>query len=204
MGDGAVARGAGRLMEPPSRFDDLRRLMIVDDDAALLRSLSTALSSDNLELRCCASTREARAMLDGWAPEVIVLDVVLDDGDAYDVLAHLQSLDTAPAVVAISGAATAPQAFRLAQLGVGGFLTKPFSISELRHEVDGVLSAPPRLEERLRQSVGRVPLRDVENRVRTTMVREAMAQAGGGRKGAARLLRISRQMLQHILRKADD
>jgi hypothetical protein len=43
-------------------------------------------------------------------------------------------------------------------------------------------------------------IHDVEELARGTMVREALARSQGSRTGAARLLRVSRQLLQHILR----
>jgi two-component system, response regulator RegA len=50
------------------------------------------------------------------------------------------------------------------------------------------------------RDVGRVPLHELEAEVRHAMLGEAIARAEGSRRGAARLLSVSRQLMQHMLR----
>lgn len=52
----------------------------------------------------------------------------------------------------------------------------------------------------LRATVGARPLAEVEQAARRVMVMEALARTGGSKTAAAKLLQISRQLLQHILR----
>lgn len=61
------------------------------------------------------------------------------------------------------------------------------------------LSRPPDLLPALRASAGQMPLHSLESFVRDTLVDEALAKSQGSVRGAAKLLRISRQLLQHIL-----
>lgn len=56
------------------------------------------------------------------------------------------------------------------------------------------------LLEMLRTAVGQIGVRDLEGLVRSTMVAEAIGRTGGNRRAAARLLGVSRQHLQHMLR----
>ena len=63
------------------------------------------------------------------------------------------------------------------------------------------LAEPPDLTPYVRASVGIVPLQHIEEHVRHTMLQEALARSGGNRRGAARMLKVSRQLLQHMLRK---
>jgi DNA-binding NtrC family response regulator len=52
----------------------------------------------------------------------------------------------------------------------------------------------------VREGVGQMGVREAELVVRRTMVAEALARSGGNRRAAARMLGVSRQHLQHILR----
>lgn len=177
------------------------RALVVDDDATLLRALASALEGEVGELRCSRDVMGVRRLLDVWLPDLLLLDVKLPDGDAFDVLEAVRAHPPTPLVVAMSGAATQVEAFHLAQVGVRGYLPKPFTVEELRRVLVPARTEPPELAPQLRQTVGRRPLHEVEQDVRDTLVSEALARTGGSRKGAARLLGISRQLLQHILRR---
>lgn len=178
----------------------IERVLVVEDDAALAAALVAAFSGRAREIRCASSPVAVRAILTTFQPDLLVLDVVLEEGNAFDVLEAVATLDTAPTVIGVSGSASPDETFRLAQLGVLSFLPKPFTAEELEVAVARALSRPPDLRPLLRVSVGRRPMRDVEDEVRRTMVDEALGRAAGSRRKAAGLLSMSRQLLQHILR----
>lgn len=182
----------------------VRSILLVDDDAALRNTLRAALAPLVDEVRACGSVEEAGAALADWLPDLALVDVVLPDGTGRDVLAALADREPQPLVVAMSGAAAPAQAFDLAQWGVHAWLDKPFTLAELDAAVERARREPPDLHPHLRDMVGRRPLTDVEAEVRDTMVREALARARHSRRGAARLLGVSRQFLQHILRRDRD
>ncbi len=177
------------------------RWLVVEDDARLRRALGEALEVRGVEVVACASVAEAyRALADG-ALQGIIADVTLPDGSAVDVVERAMACAVAPAIVAISGSASPAVSFRLAQMGVRSFLAKPLRLEELDRAIDDALARPPDLRPQVRAAVGRTSIQDVEEQVRTIMVDEALARAGGSRRKAAQLLNISRQLLQHILRR---
>jgi DNA-binding NtrC family response regulator len=131
----------------------------------------------------------------------LVLDVVLPDGRAVDLLDALEDVSPAPCVVAISGAAGPEESFELAARGVRAYIKKPLNLEELEAGVKRALSEPPDLAPHVKSAVGRAPVHEVEQLVRDTMVHEALARGKGNRRRASHVLGISRQLLQHILRK---
>ncbi len=175
-------------------------LMVVDDDQSLLEALMVPLGAIVGQVRCCGDVATVAPLLDRAIPDVMVLDVALADGDAFDVLDLLDRSEAMPHVIAISGMATPAESFRLAQRGVRGYLTKPFTVAALCRAIERVVSEPAEFRATLRCLVGQRALRDVERDVRTTMVDEALGRSAGTRKGAARLLQVSRQLVQHIVR----
>jgi two-component system, response regulator RegA len=179
--------------------DRLARVLVVEDDPSLMRSLQGALAARCLELRACTTVAEARGAA-GWRADLVICDVVLPDGDAFDVLDALAGAP-APPVVAISGEAGPDQSFELSQRGVRAFLAKPFSLDGLDRAIDRALATAPELAPIARQVVGKRGLHEVEDELREVMIDQAMAQSGGSRRAAARLLGISRQLLQHALRR---
>jgi DNA-binding response OmpR family regulator len=178
----------------------------VEDDRALCRALAAALEVLGFEHRLCRSLRDARDQLThlegGWKPDLVLLDVVLPDGTALDFLRAFSPEAPLPVIVAMSGSAEPAQAFELATLGVRRFLPKPVELERLGAVLSAACDDAPPIRAHVKALVGARALSDVEEEVRTTMVAEAVARAGSVR-GAARLLDVSRQLLQHILRRAE-
>lgn len=145
----------------------------------------------------------ARRVIAGDPPSVVILDVALPDGDSLSLLPLLRVARPQPPVIAMSGSASPDQGFRLAEAGVRAFLPKPIDLTSLEAAWNRALSRAPDLTPHLRAQVGSVPLHDLEEQVRHTVVEEALARTTGSVRGAARLLGISRQLLQQILRKWD-
>ena len=178
----------------------IQRLLIVEDCRGEAEALRLALADHAEVIEVAASAADARRQLEQACPEVMVLDFKLEDGNALDVLTAAACLPWTPTTIAISGEAGPDHTFELARLGVRAFLAKPFDTAALEAAIDRARAEPPDLGPHLRQTVGRRPVRDVEQAVRETMVGEALGRAAGSRRKAASLLSISRQLLQHILR----
>ena len=172
----------------------------MEDNAALRGALSHALEQRFERVETCAGVEQALAILRSFQPDVVLIDVELSDGSAVDVLRVAAVQSPVPAFVAMSGVAGPEHAFELAQLGVRSYLRKPIHIEQVEVALADALHSRPDVVPHLRAAVGRVPLRELEQLVRETMVSEAMAKTHGSRRGAARLLDVSRQLLQHMLR----
>ena len=179
----------------------LDTLLIVEDAAPLGASLSDALRPCAREIGWVSTAQAAIAAMRDAIPDLIVLDVALPDGSAFDVLDAMATLPRAPAVVAMSGTADPAQSFMLALRGVRQFVSKPFSKEQLLAAITEALKTPPDLVPLVRQTVGMRGLHEVEEELRSTMLSEALARACASRRGAAQLLSVSRQLLQHMLRK---
>lgn len=176
-----------------------RHLLLVEDSKRLASVLEDALRSRAERITHVTTLAAARQVLRDEPPDAVLLDVSLPDGTSDSLLADLQAVEPLPHVIAISGNATAEQAFRLASGGVRAFIPKPLDLARLEAVWTQTLARPPDLVHALRASAGQVPLHQLEGVVRNTLVDEALAKSRGSVRGAAKLLRISRQLLQHIL-----
>lgn len=179
------------------------RALVVEDDADLGAALCSWLAG-RAETEHVASVSAARALIPAFCPALVLLDVHLPDGSALDVLAELEQLSPRPVVIAITGAAGPAESFALARRGVRAFAEKPLALPQLEELIDQTLAEIPSLEPVVRDLVGRMPAQEVEESVRRVLVEEALSRADGSRRGAARLLSVSRQLLQHWLRKLGD
>lgn len=181
--------------------DERRLALVVEDDERLRPVLVEALEALGFEVNQAGSVGAATSLLEARVPDLLLLDVALPDGRALDLLTVVERVSPRPSIVAVSGAAGPDESFRLAERGVRAYLVKPIQLEELARAVERALSEPPDLAPHLRSAVGRVPIKEVEATVRSTMVEEALGRGKGSRRAAARVLGISRQLLQHILRR---
>jgi len=178
----------------------IRRALVVEDDDALRTALLRIIFRTGVDTFEARSAEKASELIREERPDLIIVDVRLENSTAFELLEVARDLVPAPLVIAISGKASPDEAFRLGQLGVRAYLSKPFSTKALREAVYSGLSDGPDLEPVLAASVGRVPLREVQSEVRRVMVREALARADGNRSAAARLLDVTRQAIQQSIR----
>lgn len=179
----------------------VERVFVIEDDLALCRTLSRALEGRFETVRTAHSVAGAVVLFDEQLPDLLIMDVELPDGSAVDVMREVMRRDAVPLAIAMSGQATPTQGFELAQLGVRTYLTKPLTLASLERAIDEVISKPVELGPHIRTIVGQASIHEVEAEVRGTMLREAIGRSGGNRRGAARLLQISRQLIQHMLRR---
>jgi DNA-binding NtrC family response regulator len=177
----------------------LQCVLIVEDNDALRAAMAGMLRDRGAEVIEASTTAAAIASMRERIPDLVIADVCLPDGSALNVFEETQRLAPEPMKIGISGQASAEQAFELARVGVRAYLAKPFSLQQLRDEIERVRSEPPHIEPMVRAAVGLMPLREVTSRVRNAMIDEALARSQGSRSGAARLLEVSRQAIQQAL-----
>jgi two-component system response regulator RegA len=181
----------------------LKRLLIVEDNDALRRALELTLAGHASEVRVTATVEAAGLAIREWHPDAVVLDFSLPDGDAFDLLRIIARTEPMPTLVAMSGMADTGETFRLAQMGVRAFVAKPLEPDAIERALELARATAPDLTPMVRAAVGHVGVHTVEKQVRVTMVTEALARARGSRSGAAKLLAVSRQVLQHFLKKCE-
>jgi DNA-binding NtrC family response regulator len=150
------------------------------------------------EVHVATSIDEARALLAQTLPELAVLDLDLDEEAAFELLSGHRG--HTPAWIVVGDHAEPVQAFRLGQLGVRSYLPKPLDTALLERELHAALERAPDLTPHLRAVVGHLPVHEIERMARKTMMTEALARSRGSKTGAAKLLCVSRQLLQHMVR----
>ena len=102
-----------------------RRVLVVDDDAAIRELVATLLADEGWTVRTAADGLVALAAVDAWSPNLIVCDVEMPRLDGLGLLARLRRRgDGTPFVVVSAGAAVS------ASPGVW-FVAKPFDLDDL-------------------------------------------------------------------------
>ncbi len=135
----------------------MAHLLIVDDDANTLASLSRAFRLAGHEATVCDNAARALELAKSQPFDLMMSDVVMPGKDGLALLEDLRAAGIALPVVMISGQANIEMAVRATRLGAIDFLEKPLSTDKLLLTVDNVLKLK-RLEEEnrdLRHRVGK-------------------------------------------------
>jgi two-component system OmpR family response regulator len=118
------------------------RVLYVDDEAHIREIATLSLSLDpELEIRSCASGAEALAAIDGWRPDLILLDVMMPGMDGPTTLAKLRENPASVAipVVFITARTQTRERERFLALGAAGIIAKPFDPMQLAQTAKGFL-----------------------------------------------------------------
>jgi two-component system, OmpR family, KDP operon response regulator KdpE len=106
------------------------RILVVDDEPGILRFLRAALVANDFEFESARSVQEALKSIASNAPDVVVLDLGLPDGDGKDVIRQVREWSAVPIIV-ISARDREAEKIAALDLGADDFIAKPFRVGEL-------------------------------------------------------------------------
>jgi DNA-binding response OmpR family regulator len=117
------------------------RALVVDDEAPLVRLVSSYLERDGFQVQAAGDGQQAVELARTFQPEVIVLDLMLPGMDGIEACRQIRTFTDAYIVMLT---ARAEEVDKLVGLGVGAddYLTKPFSPRELVARIRAMLRRP--------------------------------------------------------------
>jgi two-component system, NtrC family, nitrogen regulation response regulator NtrX len=161
----------------------LSHLLIVDDDANTLASLSRAFRLAGHEATVADRAARALELVRTHSFDLIFSDVVMPDKDGITLLEELRAAGITTPVVMMSGQATLDMAIRATRLGAHDFLEKPLSTDKLLLTVSTVLKLK-QLEaenQELRTRLGRYEIVWKSEAMRRVMAQVERVAAGESR-----------------------
>lgn len=111
-------------------------ILIVEDDADLRDVLARTLGTICRTVRTASTLADAVRECSVKAPDLVLLDLGLPDGDGADLLRRLRSLTDVPIIV-LSGRTEEEEKVALLDAGADDFIIKPCGVSELLARVRG-------------------------------------------------------------------
>ena len=123
-------------------------VLLVDDDPETLAWLSEFVKAEGFTVATADSLRAARIQLTRLAPDILITDLILPDGQGIELVNDLESRDATEFVV-MTGYASTESAIDALRAGATDYLVKPADIERLK----AILRRVPRPEE-LREQIG--------------------------------------------------
>jgi two-component system nitrogen regulation response regulator NtrX len=136
-----------------------RRILIVDDEENIGRSLRLILEREGYAVNVCRSVAEFQAHPDAQRADAYLLDMKLPDGSGIDLLRTARQNGASAPAIMISGHGTIADAVEATRAGAYDFLEKPLGRDRVLLALKNALeqSTLRKENERLRELVGGTP-----------------------------------------------
>lgn len=118
------------IKNPSSRQTHARRVLVVDDEAQILRALRVVLRDAGFEVIPAETGSEALDCAAVRPPEAAIIDLMLPDMDGVEVTQRLREWSEMPILV-LSAVGDEDHKVRALQAGADDYVTKPFGSREL-------------------------------------------------------------------------
>lgn len=115
------------------------RLLVVEDEPAILDVLATSLQFLGYEVTQAATGRAALTAIREHAPHLVLLDVMLPDIDGFEVVRRVRQAGSATPVIFLTARESGQDIVGGLDLGADDYITKPFRLAEVAARVRAVL-----------------------------------------------------------------
>ena len=114
-------------------------LLIIDDNAASLDLLSTALAQPGLEILTAADPEEGLDLAHSHHPQIVLTDLVMPRLSGLEVLERIMEFDPSTDVILMTAHYSTESAVEAIRKGASDYLNKPVSIAALRERIGKLL-----------------------------------------------------------------
>jgi DNA-binding response OmpR family regulator len=115
------------------------RILLAEDDRNLAAGIEYNLSMEGYDVHVALTGPEAIAAVEAWAPELILLDLMLPGVDGYNVLKNIRRNGSNVPVIILTAKAEEEDKVKGFRLDADQYVTKPFGILELLERIAALL-----------------------------------------------------------------
>ncbi len=119
--------------------ESLVRILVVDDEPSLRRSIAAVLQASDRLIDDCGSVAETLARLNTRSFDLLIVDYRLPDATGLAVMDWLISNDRRESIIMISGEESVDAAIGALRRGADDFLLKPYNLDQLRRAVGNAI-----------------------------------------------------------------
>ncbi|UCD84151.1 MAG: response regulator [Deltaproteobacteria bacterium] len=113
-------------------MSDVDRILVVDDEAPVCRSVTKVLAKEDCQVDSALSADEALKKMESKAYDVVITDLMMPKISGMELLATIKEKYPEVSVIMITGYATIKTSVQAMKLGAFDYIPKPFTPDELR------------------------------------------------------------------------
>lgn len=116
------------------------RLAAIDDDPQNLELIRAALAQEGLEILTACEADSGMELVARHRPHIVLLDLILPNVNGMELLERILDISPDTDVILLTGHYSTDSAVEAIKKGASDYLTKPFSIVELRKRIDRLIT----------------------------------------------------------------
>ena len=121
-----------------------KRILLVDDDAEIIESLSYALETKGYQIMIARDGNQGLAMAEREDPDLVILDMMMPKRSGFLVLEKLRRTRPVPVrVIMITANEGSRHKAYAEMLGVADYLRKPFAMDVMLESIEKIIGPPP-------------------------------------------------------------
>ena len=107
------------------------KILLVEDDSDLAAALGWSLKSEGFDIKRAECLEAAKQLLNDEAPDLVLLDVMLPDGEGYEFCEYIRNRDAQLPVIFLTALDGEKEVVKAFGAGADDYVTKPFRTAEL-------------------------------------------------------------------------
>jgi CheY-like chemotaxis protein len=118
-----------------------KSIVVADDDPDILSIVAMSLETQGYDVYKATNGREAVDLVRDHHPDLIILDMMMPVMSGYEAITELKADDTTKVIpiIGLSAKAMATDMERATDVGIDGYITKPFRIAQVLSVIEGYL-----------------------------------------------------------------
>ena len=113
------------------KADDAPLILVIEDDAAILRGLTFNLEAEGYKVRTASDGASGLSILQSEEPDVLILDLMLPEISGYEICRKLRDEGRDTPILMLSARGEETDRVLGLDFGADDYVTKPFSVREL-------------------------------------------------------------------------
>lgn len=117
----------------------MKKILLIEDDTSLVDLLTKSLGP-TYQISCSDTLSKSYDLLEKEVYELVLIDRILPDGDALELVEYIRETTKQTKIIAISQLYQVQEKIKGLELGADDYLPKPFALGELKLKIKNLLS----------------------------------------------------------------
>ena len=125
----------------------MRNILMVEDDSTIAFAVKYAVEQESFNLDIASDLNQAREIVSTKVYDLILLDVMLPDGNGYEFLKDLRKHDEDTPVIFLSACDEEVNIVMGLDIGADDYITKPFRVREIISRINAILRRKGKIQD---------------------------------------------------------